>query len=165
MEITKREDEILDFIRKFKYCKIEHIQAFVDCTKSASNRIKHLLWVKDLFVENGVITTQKKIDYEEKTHMLKVLDVASELKNQNKICNVEKIDQPYFACARTKKGIYVYFAIIPEGRENITLKLIDNFNKGNTILILENIKQLKFLEILSTPVTKIIIYDRFLRKK
>lgn len=163
MEITKREDEILDFIRKFKYCRIEHIKVFVDSSKALMNRINHLVWAKEILIENETITTEKKIDNSEKDNMLKVLEVVAELKKQDKIGNIEKIDQPYQACAKTYKGTYMYFAIVPVGKENITLKLIDNFNKGNTILILENASQLKFLDILSTPVTKVIVYDRFLK--
>lgn len=60
MEITKKEGEILNFIKKYKYCKIEHIREFVDKTMAMQKRVEHLTWQKEIAIYEDFITIKSE---------------------------------------------------------------------------------------------------------
>lgn len=167
MEITKKEAEILDFVKNFKYCKEEHIKAFVDKTMAVTKRIEHLVWQKEIYKFEDIMTVreEKDIDMVEKDNILKVLDIATQLKTENRITEIELMDEPFYIAAKNVKNNYLYMTIINKGKEIIQLKLIDNENKGGTILILEDSTQVEYLRILTTKVSKVIIYENFIKDK
>ncbi len=167
MEITKREAEILAFVKSFKYCREDHIKTFVDKTLSVSKRIEHLIWQKELYKFEDVITIKEEscIDIAERDNMLKALDIVSQLKREERITEIEIMDEPYYIAAKNKKDNYLYITTINKGKEAIQLKLIDNENKGGTLLILEDNEQVEYLKVLTTKVSKIIIYENFLNDK
>jgi len=158
MEITKKEAEILTFVKNFKYCKEEHIRAFVDKTMAVTKRIEHLIWQREIF-------KFEEIDAVERENILKILDIAAQLKIEDKITEIELMDEPYYIAAKSKKNNYLYMTIINKGKEIIQLKLIDNENKGGTVLILEDNTQVEHLKLLTTKVSKVIIYEDFLKDK
>ncbi len=167
MEITKKEAEILDFVKSFKYCKEEHIKAFVDKSMSVTKRIDHLIWQKEIYKFEDLITSKEEndIDLTERDNVLKVLDIAAQLKIENRITEIELMDEPFYIAAKNRKNNYLYMTIINKGKEMIQLKLVDNENKGGTILILEDNTQVEHLRVLTTKVSKIIIYENFLKDK
>ncbi|QSX05453.1 hypothetical protein JYG23_12320 [Sedimentibacter sp. zth1] len=167
MELTKKEGEILDFIKKYKCCKKEHIQAFIDVAQ-LDKRLIRLVWRNEIIIEDEIIKLKENnVDLEgmrEQLNMIKVLDVVTLLKNEGRIKEIEIMDLPYYIMARSaKKDVYMYFTFVNKGLEMIKLKLIDNENKGNTMLILENSTQIEYLKILTTKVKKVIIYEDFLK--
>ncbi len=167
MEITKKEAEILTFVKNFKYCKEEHIRAFVDKTMAVTKRIEHLIWQREIFKFEEIVTTKEEdeIDAVERENILKILDIAAQLKIEDKITEIELMDEPYYIAAKSKKNNYLYMTIINKGKEIIQLKLIDNENKGGTVLILEDNTQVEHLKLLTTKVSKVIIYEDFLKDK
>jgi hypothetical protein len=167
MEITKKEAEILIFVKKFKYCREEHIRAFIDKSMAVTKRIEHLIWQKEIYEYKDIITVreEKDIDMTERDNILKVLDIATQLKIENKITEIELMDEPFYIAAKSRKSNYLYMTIINKGKEMIQLKLVDNENKGGTILILEDNTQVEHLRILTTKVSKVIIYENFLEDK
>jgi len=167
MEITRREAEILTFVKNFKYCREEHIIAFVDKTMSMTKRIEHLIWQKEIYKFENVITVreEKDVDTVERDNVLKVLDIATQLKTENRITEIELMDEPFYIAAKNVKNNYLYMTIINKGKEIIQLKLIDNENKGGTIIILEDNTQVEHLRLLTTKVSKVIIYENFLKDK
>ncbi len=167
MEITKKEAEILNFVKTYKYCKEEHIRAFVDKSMAVTKRIEHLIWQKEVYISEDIITSREEndIDLAERDNVLKVLDIAAYLKAENRITEIEIMEEPFYIAAKSIKNIYLYMAIINKGKEIIQLKLIDNENKGGTILILEDDTQVEYLRLLTTKVSRVIIYENFLRDK
>ncbi len=167
MEITKKEAEILNFVKTYKYCKEEHIRAFVDKSMAVTKRIEHLIWQKEVYISEDIITSREEndIDLAERDNVLKVLDIAAYLKAENRITEIEIMEEPFYIAAKSIKNIYLYMAIINKGKEMIQLKLIDNENKGGTILILEDDTQVEYLRLLTTKVSRVIIYENFLRDK
>lgn len=168
MELTKKEGEILDFIKKYKCCKKEHIQAFVD-ERQIDKRLNHLLWKNEIELKDDLIKIRSNICLDldgmrEQSNMLKVLDVVTSLKIESRIKEIEIMDLPYYIMARSaKKDVYMYFTFVNKGLEMIQLKLIDNENKGNTMLILESDSQLEYLKILTTKIKMVIVYDDFIK--
>lgn len=167
MEITKKEAEILTFVRNFKYCKEEHIRAFVDKTMAVTKRIEHLVWQREIYEFDDIITVKEEddIDTAERDNILKILDIVTQLKIEDRITEIELMDEPYYIAAKNKNNNYLYMTIINKGKEIIQLKLIDNENKGGTILILEDNTQVEHLKLLTTKVSKVIIYEDFLKDK
>ena len=167
MEITKKEAEILDFVKTYKYCIEEHIRTFVDNSLSVQKRIEHLVWQKQIYISEGIITFkgEKDIDFAERDNVLKVLDIAAQLKKEDRIIEIEPMDEPFYIAAKSQKNNYLYMTIINKGKEMIQLKLVDNENKGGTILILEDSTQIEYLKLLTTKVSKVIIYDNFIKDK
>ncbi len=167
MEITKKEAEILNFVKTYKYCKEEHIRAFVDKSMAVTKRIEHLIWQKEVYISEDIITSREEndIDLAERDNVLKVLDIAAYLKAENRITEIEIMEEPFYIAVKSIKNIYLYMAIINKGKEMIQLKLIDNENKGGTILILEDDTQVEYLRLLTTKVSRVIIYENFLRDK
>lgn len=167
MEITKKEAEILNFVKTYKYCKEEHIRAFVDKSMAVTKRIEHLIWQKEVYISEDIITSREEndIDLAERDNVLKVLDIAAYLKAENRITEIEIMEEPFYIAAKSIKNNYLYMAIINKGKEMNQLKLIDNENKGGTILILEDDTQVEYLRLLTTKVSRVIIYEDFLRDK
>ena len=167
MEITKKEAKILNFVKTYKYCKEEHIRAFVDNSLSVIKRIEHLIWQKEIYLFQDIITSKEETDINltERDNILKVLDIAAQLKKEDRITEIELMDEPFYIAARNKKNNYLYMTIINKGKEMIQLKLVDNENKGGTILILEDSTQIEYLKLLTTKVSKVIIYENFMKDK
>lgn len=167
MEITKKEAEILNFVKTYKYCKEEHIRAFVDKSMAVTKRIEHLIWQKEVYKFEDIIASKEEndIDLAERDNTIKVLDIATQLKIENRITEIELMDEPFYLAAKNLKNNYLYMTIINKGKELIQMKLVDNENKGGTILILEDDTQIEYLRLLTTKVSKVIIYENFLRDK
>ncbi len=167
MEITKKEAKILNFVKTYKYCKEEHIRVFIDKSMAVTKRIEHLIWQKEIYKSEDIITSKEEndIDLTERDNILKALDIAAQLKTENRITEIELMDEPFYVAAKTLKNNYLYMTIINKGKEMIQMKLVDNENKGGTILILEDDTQVEYLRLLTTKVSRVIIYENFLRDK
>ena len=168
MELTKKEGEILEFIEKYKCCKSKHIRAFIKMSEILFNkRIERLLWQKKIEFDGEIIklrNSNNNKNLREQENMLKILDIVSVLKSQDRIKEIEIMDLPFYVMARSaKQDVYLFFSFINENSEMIQLKLIDNENRGNTILVLESEDQKKYLNILATKIKKIIIYEDFIK--
>lgn len=163
MELTKKEGEILEFVKKYKVCKKEHVKQLLNITQ-VNKRIEHLKWQNYIKLRNNEVIEIKNnsLQLQEKENILKVLDVVSELHKKNRIDNIKIMDLPYYVMARSiKKNAYVYFTIVNKGKETIQLRLIDLENRGNTIIILEDYEQVKHLNMLKTNISKVIIYSKY----
>lgn len=164
MELTKKEGEILEFVKKYKVCKKEHVKQLLNITQ-VNKRIEHLKWQNYIKLNNNEVIEIKNnsLQLQEKENILKVLDVVSELHKKNRIDNIKIMDLPYYVMARSiKKNAYVYFTIVNKGKENLQLRLIDLENRGNTIIILEDCTQTKHLNMLKTKISKVVIYSKYI---
>lgn len=167
MELTKKDYIVLEFITKYKYVKLNHIKAFIKISNIPKS-LQRLVWQKLIKIENDIIQNinDKSLTSDEilyKKNIIKILDVVTQLKNENRIKNIDTINQPYYIMARSmKKEAYMYFTIINKGNEMIQLALLDRENCSNTILILEDKTQVESLKILKTKVNKVIIYEDYI---
>lgn len=138
----------------------KHLQHFV---KSNSRCIHRL-------VENQIVTEKKGI-IQVKDHVIEdsqmrcrlmILDVLDQLYQKGKITTeINVTDEPFHFMAKSVKAKqYVYFTLIEEGKETIRCQMIDNMNRGNTIIVLESKHQLEKLS-LKTKVSDIYYYQDY----
>lgn len=161
MELTNKDYKIIEFLAEFPVAKLSHIKVFTGY--NTRNLIRLVKNDKIILEDDFVILRGKQIDCNARKNVLIALDVLVHFYEKNFISKdlsyIKAMDIPFVAMAKsTRQEDFLYLAIINKGREKIQSKLLDNENRGNVVLILEDVTQTACVD-LKAPVVKVVYYE------
>jgi hypothetical protein len=160
-DLTEKDFVVLDFLSKLGgVARKKQLQKLI---KSNSRVIHRLVENREVIEKDGVIQRPMlSMDKQAARNMLKVLDVVTGLYLADKITvDIMGMDEPFYIMAKSKKANqYIYFAFVSEGNEIADCQLIDAYNYGNVMVILENRKQIDIIT-LNTKVSQILYYEDY----
>lgn len=157
-ELTNKDFKILKFISEFNCCRLKHLRAFVGYN---GKNLYRLEGNSKIDILDGVVSVKhSRYSDDEKSNMLKVLDVLMHYKTKGYITGVladtKSMDLPFYALAKSARAeTFLYFTLVSKGKEMLQCRLIDSENHGNVIVILEDETQELYL---TTSVARVEVH-------